>query len=63
MTVAASMGVEGVDGVDTIMWSAGAGADVMKRIVAPMIGGSFTSFALELVVHPAIYEIWKLHFG
>jgi Cu/Ag efflux pump CusA len=42
-----------------IMWSAGAGADVMKRIAAPMIGGIFTSFVLELVVYPAIYEIWK----
>jgi copper/silver efflux system protein len=39
------------------------GADVMKRIAAPMIGGIFTSFVLELVVYPAIYEIWKWHFG
>jgi outer membrane protein TolC len=46
-----------------IMWSAGVGADVMKRIAAPMIGGIFTSFVLELVVYPAIYEIWKWHFG
>jgi Cu(I)/Ag(I) efflux system membrane protein CusA/SilA len=36
---------------------------VMKRIAAPMIGGIFTSFVLELVVYPAIYEIWKWHFG
>ena len=50
-------------GLVPIMWSAGAGADVMKRIAAPMIGGIFTSFALELVVYPAIYEIWKWHFG
>ena len=42
-----------------IMWSAGAGADVMKRIAAPMIGGIFTSFLLELAVYPAIYEVWK----
>jgi copper/silver efflux system protein len=46
-----------------IMWSTGAGADVMKRIAAPMIGGIFTSFVLELVVYPAMYEIWKWHFG
>jgi copper/silver efflux system protein len=46
-------------GLVPIMWSAGAGADVMKRIAAPMIGGIFTSFMLELVVYPAIYEIWK----
>jgi Cu(I)/Ag(I) efflux system membrane protein CusA/SilA len=44
-----------------IMWSAGTGADVMKRIAAPMIGGIFTSFVLELVVYPVIYEIWKWH--
>ena len=50
-------------GLVPIMWSAGAGADVMKRIAAPMIGGIFTSFILELVVYPAIYEIWKWHFG
>jgi Cu(I)/Ag(I) efflux system membrane protein CusA/SilA len=49
-------------GLVPIMWSAGAGADVMKRIAAPMIGGIFTSFVLELVVYPAIYEIWKWHF-
>jgi Cu(I)/Ag(I) efflux system membrane protein CusA/SilA len=48
-------------GLTPIMWSAGAGADVMKRIAAPMIGGIFTSFLLELVVYPAIYEVWKWH--
>ena len=46
-------------GLVPIMWSAGAGADVMRRIAAPMIGGIFTSFILELVVYPAIYEVWK----
>jgi Cu(I)/Ag(I) efflux system membrane protein CusA/SilA len=49
-------------GLIPIMWSTGAGADVMKRITAPMIGGIFTSFILELVVYPAIYEVWKWHF-
>ncbi len=34
----------------------------MKRIAAPMIGGIFTSFLLELMVYPAIYEIWKWNF-
>ncbi len=48
-------------GLVPIMWSTGAGADVMKRIAAPMIGGIFTSFVLELVVYPAVYEIWKWH--
>ena len=49
-------------GLVPIMWSVGTGADVMKRIAAPMIGGIFTSFILELVVYPAIYEVWKWHF-
>jgi Cu(I)/Ag(I) efflux system membrane protein CusA/SilA len=49
-------------GLIPIMWSTGTGADVMKRIAAPMIGGILTSFLLELLVYPAIYEIWKWHF-
>ena len=49
-------------GLVPIMWSTGAGADVMKRIAAPMIGGIFTSFILELVVYPAIYWIWRWYF-
>jgi Cu(I)/Ag(I) efflux system membrane protein CusA/SilA len=48
-------------GLIPIMWSTGTGADVMKRIAAPMIGGIFTSFILELMVYPVIYEIWKWH--
>ena len=46
-------------GLVPIMWSHGAGSDVMRRIAAPMIGGIFTSFLLELLVYPAVYEIWK----
>jgi Cu(I)/Ag(I) efflux system membrane protein CusA/SilA len=49
-------------GLVPIMWATGAGSDVMKRIAAPMIGGIFTSFLLELMVYPAVYEIWKWHF-
>ena len=49
-------------GLVPIMWATGTGADVMKRITAPMVGGIFTSFLLELIVYPAIYEIWKWHF-
>jgi Cu(I)/Ag(I) efflux system membrane protein CusA/SilA len=45
-----------------IMWATGAGSDVWKRIAAPMVGGILTSFVLELVVYPAIYQIWKWHF-
>jgi Cu(I)/Ag(I) efflux system membrane protein CusA/SilA len=48
-------------GLIPIMWSVGAGADTMKRIAAPMIGGIFTSFLLELLLYPAIYQIWKWH--
>ncbi|MCL4793269.1 MAG: CusA/CzcA family heavy metal efflux RND transporter [Bryobacteraceae bacterium] len=44
-----------------ILWAQGTGADVMKRIAAPIVGGVFTSFLLELVVYPAIYEVWKWH--
>jgi Cu(I)/Ag(I) efflux system membrane protein CusA/SilA len=50
-------------GLLPIMWATGTGSDVWKRIAAPMAGGIFTSFVLELVVYPAIYEIWKWHFA
>jgi copper/silver efflux system protein len=46
-------------GLLPILWSTSAGADVMKRIAAPMIGGLVTSFLLELLVYPAIYKLWK----
>jgi Cu(I)/Ag(I) efflux system membrane protein CusA/SilA len=46
-------------GLVPIMWATGAGADVMKRIAAPMIGGIFTSFVLELLIYPPIYQLWK----
>ena len=42
-----------------ILWSTGTGADVMRRIAAPMVGGVFTSFVAELLVFPAIYFIWR----
>ncbi len=44
------------------MWAQGAGADMMKRIAAPMVGGLATSFILELLVYPAVYFIWKWRF-
>lgn len=46
-------------GLMPILWATGTGADVMKRIAAPMIGGLVTSFLLELTVYPAIFAIWK----
>jgi Cu(I)/Ag(I) efflux system membrane protein CusA/SilA len=46
-------------GLVPILWSTGAGAEVMKRIAAPMVGGLATSFLMELIVYPALYERWK----
>jgi Cu(I)/Ag(I) efflux system membrane protein CusA/SilA len=46
-------------GLLPIMWSVGSGADVMRRIAAPLIGGILTSFLMELVVYPPIFAIWK----
>jgi copper/silver efflux system protein len=54
MTVFAAM-----MGLLPIMWSTGTGADLMKRIAAPMVGGLVTSFLMELLVYPAIYFLWK----
>jgi len=46
-------------GLMPLMWSSGTGADVMKRIAAPMVGGLVTSFLLELTVYPALFAFWK----
>jgi Cu(I)/Ag(I) efflux system membrane protein CusA/SilA len=46
-------------GLLPIMFSTGEGADVMKRIAAPMVGGLFSSFALELIVYPAVFFLWR----
>ena len=54
MTVAAIMG-----GLLPIMWTTGTGADVMKRIAAPMIGGMVSSTFLTLIVIPVLYFVWK----
>jgi len=54
MTVCAAM-----LGLLPIMWSMGTGADLMKRIAAPMVGGLVTSFAMELLVYPPIYLLWR----
>ncbi len=48
-------------GLMPVMWAIGPGADLMKRIAAPIIFGLFTSFAMELVVYPAIFLLWKWH--
>jgi Cu(I)/Ag(I) efflux system membrane protein CusA/SilA len=54
MTVAAIMG-----GLLPIMWTTGTGADVMKRIAAPMIGGMVSSTVLTLLVIPVLYALWR----
>ncbi len=54
MTVTAIMA-----GLLPILWGSGAGASVMKRIAAPMVGGMISSTVLTLVVIPAIYSLWK----
>ncbi|MGA2527246.1 MAG: CusA/CzcA family heavy metal efflux RND transporter [Smithellaceae bacterium] len=46
-------------GLIPIMFSSGTGADVMKRIAAPMVGGVISSTILELIIYPAIYMIWR----
>lgn len=48
-------------GLAPIMWSHGAGSDVMKRIAAPMMGGVVTSFILELLIYPVIFTLWRWH--
>lgn len=48
-----------VIGLLPIMWSSGTGADVMKRIAAPMVGGITTSVAMELILYPVIFYLWQ----
>ena len=48
-----------IAGLAPILWSAGTGADVMKRVAAPMVGGMITATMLTLVVIPAIYQLWR----
>jgi Cu(I)/Ag(I) efflux system membrane protein CusA/SilA len=54
MTVTAIMA-----GLLPILWGSGAGASVMKRIAAPMVGGMLSSTVLTLVVIPAVYALWR----
>src|SRR5258705_769459 len=46
-------------GLMPVLWATGSGSEIMKRIAAPMVGGILTSFALELLVYPAIYSVWR----
>ena len=49
-----------IAGLVPIMFSHGAGADVMKRIAAPMVGGVITSGIMELLIYPVIYYLWHV---
>jgi Cu(I)/Ag(I) efflux system membrane protein CusA/SilA len=46
-------------GLLPLLWSSGPGADVMKRVAAPMVGGLASSFALQLLVYPVLFAVWK----
>jgi Cu(I)/Ag(I) efflux system membrane protein CusA/SilA len=48
-----------IAGLTPILWSTGAGADTMRRMAVPMIGGLVTSFLMELIVYPAIFFVWR----
>jgi len=48
-----------IAGLLPILWSDGAGSDVMKRIATPMIGGVISSTALELMIYPCVFYIWR----
>ncbi len=48
-----------IAGLMPILWSHGTGADTMKRIALPMVGGVITSTLMELLVYPAIFFLWR----
>jgi Cu(I)/Ag(I) efflux system membrane protein CusA/SilA len=52
-------GLASVIGLMPIMLSSGAGADVMKRIAAPMVGGVVSALLMVLLVYPAVFSIWR----
>lgn len=56
MTVATDM-----FGLLPLLWASGTGADVTRRLVAPLVGGITVSFLMELLVYPVVYFLWKWH--
>jgi Cu(I)/Ag(I) efflux system membrane protein CusA/SilA len=54
-------GLANIFGLLPVMWAAGTGADVMKRIAAPMVGGVLSAMLLTLIVIPALYASWRWH--
>jgi Cu(I)/Ag(I) efflux system membrane protein CusA/SilA len=57
----AMAGLANILGLIPVMWAAGTGADIMKRLAAPMVGGVLSAMLLTLVVIPALYLIWRWH--
>jgi Cu(I)/Ag(I) efflux system membrane protein CusA/SilA len=57
----AMAGLANILGLIPVMWATGTGADVMKRLAAPMVGGVLSAMLLTLVVIPALYVIWRWH--
>ena len=52
-------GMANIFGLLPVMWATGIGADVMKRLAAPMVGGVFSALMLTLIVIPVLYVIWR----
>ena len=57
----AMAGLANIIGLLPVMWATGTGADVMKRLAAPMVGGVFSAMLLTLLAIPAVYVIWRWH--
>ncbi len=55
----AMAGLANIIGLLPVMWATGTGADVMKRLAAPMVGGVFSALLLTLLAIPAVYAIWR----
>jgi Cu(I)/Ag(I) efflux system membrane protein CusA/SilA len=57
----AMAGLANILGLLPVMWATGTGADVMKRLAAPMVGGVLSAMLLTLIVIPALYVLWRWH--
>ncbi|HHY0177168.1 TPA: efflux RND transporter permease subunit [Legionella pneumophila] len=55
----AMAGLANILGLLPVMWATGIGADVMKRLAAPMVGGVFSALLLTLIVIPVLYVMWR----